>query len=79
MSSFSQAVNIDALAAAEQAQDTKFKLFPDEDTLDEIFDGVKYKDLPYVTIICAMNNTKVYAIFTTNHVVTHPFQPSVLV
>jgi hypothetical protein len=35
-----------------------FKLYPDENTADTLFNGIKYKDLPYVTIICHKNNTK---------------------
>nr|ACO10848.1 28S ribosomal protein S11, mitochondrial precursor [Caligus rogercresseyi] len=39
----------------------KASIFPDEDTADLLFNGIKYKDLPYVHITCKKNNTKMYA------------------
>ena len=35
--------------------------FADETVYDRLFNGIKFKDLPYVTIICAPNNIKVWA------------------
>ena len=35
-----------------------FNPHPDELTYDRLFDGIKYADLPYITIHCAPNNTK---------------------
>jgi len=36
-------------------------LYPDETTADKIFNGIKYRDLPYVTIKCTKNNTRFWA------------------
>ena len=38
-----------------------FRLYPDETTADTLYNGIKYKDLPFVTIVCQKNNTKFYA------------------
>lgn len=35
-----------------------FNPFPDELTNDRLFDGIKYQDLPFISICCAPNNTK---------------------
>ena len=32
--------------------------FPDEKTADTFFNGIKFKDLPYITIRCTFNNTR---------------------
>lgn len=63
--------NISALESASVAEETDeyqleahkdiHNLFPDENTGDTLFNGVKYKDLPYVTIICTKNHTKFWA------------------
>ena len=37
------------------------QLYPDESTLERTFDGVRYADLPYVTIRCSKTNTRFYA------------------
>jgi len=39
----------------------EFKIYPDETTADTLFNGIKYKDLPYVTVICTKNHTKFHA------------------
>ena len=52
--------NIGALTAA-QATDANFKLYPDEMTAETLFNGIKYKDLPYVTILCHKNHTRFWA------------------
>ena len=36
-------------------------MFPDETTADTLYNGIKYKDLPYVTIKCTKNNTRMAA------------------
>ena len=38
-----------------------FKLLPDETTADTLFNGIKFKDLPFVAVVCHKNNTKFYA------------------
>jgi ribosomal protein S11 len=59
--------NIDALAEAAQdweAEDGKegeFQRFPDDDVFDQTFNGVKFKDLPIVTVVCHKNNTRMWA------------------
>lgn len=49
-----------AEAADEQASE-EFKLYPDEDTFDTLYNGIKYKDLPYVYVRCTRNNTRMSA------------------
>ena len=38
--------------------DSGFQLYPDENTGDVLFNGIKYKDLPYVSIRCRSNHTQ---------------------
>ncbi len=42
------------------AADT-FQTFPDMDTLEQMYDGQKYKELPFVHIRCHKNNTRFMA------------------
>ena len=35
-----------------------FQVYPDENTADTLFNSIKYKDLPYVTIKCGPNHTR---------------------
>lgn len=64
--------NIDALAekteelekAAEENEDSgenredNFQFIPDQLVLDKEYNGVKYKDLPWVLVLCTKNNTR---------------------
>jgi len=60
-----EAASLAAEANEDLAQELEskdnFQLYPDETTGDTLFNGVKFKDLPYVTIICTYNHTKFYA------------------
>ena len=47
--------NFEALSEAVQEE---FQIFPDETTSDKLFNGIKFKDLPYVTIKCTFNHTR---------------------
>jgi len=59
----SDAVDIDALIQEEElkAESGEFKRFPDDETPDLLFNGIKFKDLPYVNIRMHKNNTKLIA------------------
>ena len=57
--------NITALTHAQKAV-SDFKLYPDEETFDTLYNGVKYKDLPYVYIRCTANNTRLAAYMADN-------------
>jgi small subunit ribosomal protein S11 len=53
--------NIDALTTATLSQEVEvddFQLYPDENTADKLFNGIKYKELPYITIKCTYNHTR---------------------
>ena len=47
--------NFEALTEAVQEE---FQIFPDETTSEKLFNGIKFKDLPYVTIKCNFNHTR---------------------
>ena len=49
--------NIEALAEATE-ENSEFQLYPDETTAEKLYNGIKYKDLPYITIQCGPNHTK---------------------
>lgn len=51
-------VLLDATEESEYVSGAAFQLYPDETTADKLFNGVKYKDLPYVTIKCTFNHTR---------------------
>ncbi len=38
-----------------------FQALPDMETLDQLFDGVPYRDLPFVHVRCTKNNTRLWA------------------
>ncbi|XP_040575309.1 small ribosomal subunit protein uS11 [Lepeophtheirus salmonis] len=44
----------------------KTSVFPDDETENQLFNGVKYKDLPYVHLTCKKNNTKISAYDSKN-------------
>lgn len=48
--------NVEVLREAQE--DQEFQLYPDENTPERLFNGVKFKDLPFVTIKCTFNNTR---------------------
>jgi len=54
------------LALATSALDKDFQVFPDGDTADQLFNGIKYKDLPYVYIRCTAQNSRIAA-YTADH------------
>lgn len=53
-------------ALATTALDKDFQVFPDGDTAEQLFNGIKYKDLPYVYIRCTLQNTRISA-YTADH------------
>ena len=40
---------------------SSLQLYPDESTLDQLYGGVRYQDLPSVTIRCSFDITRFYA------------------
>jgi len=52
--------NAEEQAALSTAED-QFSLYPDEDTFDTLFNGIKFKDLPYVYVKCTRTNTRMAA------------------
>jgi len=52
-------VDIDSLHKLETSLvDDEFQLYPDADTPDTLYNGIKFKDLPYICIVMKKNNTK---------------------
>jgi hypothetical protein len=47
----------------------EFVLYPDENTPDLLYNGIKFKDLPYVTLRLHRNNTRLISrsLFLTLH------------
>lgn len=56
--------SLQALSTIALEQD--FQVFPDGDTAEQLFNGIKYKDLPYVYIRCTPQNTRISA-WTADH------------
>merc|ERR1712032_377158 len=66
--SINTVVTLDSLAEAENTEkgESEFKVFPDEKTHDQLFNGIKFSDLPIVLIRLHRNNTKLNAKKRTN-------------
>merc|ERR1712183_399052 len=58
-----EVINLDTLAKVEHEEEVKdtFTTFPDENTSEQLFNGIPFKDLPYVTMVLHRNNTKLIA------------------
>ena len=68
-----EVISLDALAGSqERTEDTvaveadvdalnSFQVFPDETTANQLFNGIPFKDLPYVILKLHRNNTKLIA------------------
>ena len=62
-----EAISLDALASSERSLEgddgsgDQFSLYPDENTATQLFNGIAFKDLPYVTFVLHKNNTKIIA------------------
>ena len=64
-------INLDALAKSENKgskdeeddvlENSVFSLYPDETTANQLFNGIPFKDLPYVTLKLHRNNTRLIA------------------
>jgi len=63
LSSEAVAVDIDSLVQEEDLKsvDGEFVRFPDENTPEQLYNGVKFKDLPYVCLVLHKNNTRLVA------------------
>jgi ribosomal protein S11 len=59
----SEAVDIDALSgdAYLLSNEAEFKRFPDDETPDLLYNGIKFKDLPYVLLRLHKHNTRLVA------------------
>ena len=56
------AVDIDAIAEeADGLEEGDFQRFPDDDVYHKTFNGVKFTELPFVTMVCSKNNTRLWA------------------
>ena len=59
------AVDIDAIADEVDGLnldlEDDFQRFPDDDVFHKTFDGVKFSELPFVTMVCSKNNTRLWA------------------
>jgi len=59
--------NVSALRQAQLKEESdqqgsdEFKLYPDEETFDTLYNGVRFKDLPYVYLKCTRTNTRMAA------------------
>jgi len=60
---YQEVVDIDALTLDEENEDEtdSFERYPTIDTPDILYNGIKFKDLPYVNIRMHKNNTKLVA------------------
>jgi len=58
-------VTLDSLAEAEDGKkgESEWKVFPDEKTHDQLFNGIKFTDIPIVLMRLHRNNTKLNAIY----------------
>ena len=58
-----EVINLDSLAKVEsgEEQEQEISEFPDETTSEQIFNGIAFKDLPYVTMVLHRNNTRLIA------------------
>ena len=54
-------LSIDSIANITEDEDG-FQVYPDIDTPDQLFNGVPFKDLPYVLLVLHKNNTKLHAL-----------------
>jgi len=59
---------LQALSSAELGGE--FQVYPDEETAETLFNGIKYKDLPYVHVEMSANNTRMSA-YTSNNEPLH--------
>ena len=60
--SVDEVVNLDSLASAEVVKaDEVFSVFPDENTSERLYNGIPFKDLPYVLLLLHRNNTRLIA------------------
>jgi len=55
---------LQALSSAELGGE--FQVYPDEETAETLFNGIKYKDLPYVHVEMSANNTRMSAYSSDN-------------
>eukprot|EP00088_Acartia_fossae_P011764 TRINITY_DN1599_c0_g1_i1.p1 TRINITY_DN1599_c0_g1~~TRINITY_DN1599_c0_g1_i1.p1 ORF type:complete len:236 (-),score=55.94 TRINITY_DN1599_c0_g1_i1:259-966(-) len=62
-------IDIDQLQ--EEMEGESFRMFPDEKTADQLFDGVRFSELPYVNIRMHKNNTKLIARTWDNKYIFH--------
>ena len=68
-------INLDNLAsgetvpAAEESQE--IGIYPDENTADQMFNGILFKELPYVTLVLHRNNTKLISRYADERYIWH--------
>ena len=68
-------ISLDSLASAEPAPEEQgtpeLGTYPDEDTANQMFNGILFKDLPYVTLVLHRNNTKFIARYADERYIWH--------
>ncbi len=68
-------ISLDSLASAETVPEGEASLelgtYPDEDTANQMFNGILFKDLPYVTLVLHRNNTKLIARYADERYIWH--------
>eukprot|EP00092_Neocalanus_flemingeri_P041804 GFUD01045532.1.p1 GENE.GFUD01045532.1~~GFUD01045532.1.p1 ORF type:complete len:234 (+),score=64.32 GFUD01045532.1:39-740(+) len=73
--SVNDVINLDTLARVEEEEvvegEQHFTLFPDETTPGMMFNGVAFKDLPYVTMVLHRNNTKLISRYADQKYIWH--------
>merc|ERR1719184_626158 len=69
--SVNEVINLDTLAKVEEKEEEGFKQFPDETTSEQLFNGIPFKDLPYVTMVLHRNNTKLIARYADERYIWH--------
>ena len=54
-------INVERESVNEETGTGTFSVFPDENTADQLFNGIPFKDLPVVLLLLHKNNTRLFA------------------
>ena len=61
----------DAGPGEADTEDGSFDVYPDENTANQMFNGIPFKDLPYVTLVLHRNNTKIVSRYADERYIWH--------
>ena len=68
-------INLDNLARGETVpvaeESQEIGIYPDENTADQMFNGILFKELPYVTLVLHRNNTKLISRYADERYIWH--------